>query len=801
MEEMVLKANKEGFITNWLICGPWITPYYSDNQECDQLAYENHLREIIRDGNIRKPPKTIMLGERFLNNMPWWYYYSKSNWFVALPAWGFGLSKLDACAATQLVCMEDMQVKAVLWTYAAIDMWLDDVKVCEVKSPCYKPIKRIEVELRLKKGSNRLFIRMQTLLVRDGRSIFGIQLKEHARDIRVSLPDMEHVMPVIKAAKWLDEIVYRDGRLVFPAKAPCDVLIRTAEAAVRLGNRTEFRIDGGVRRVDVEAVVSGQTLVRVLEFNGNIVPVMHEYLPPEENKKRMFELIGGKELEYRGDGVYYAAYRTMARFAVGKGTGQDYERLLDDLKHIDRRLDCSEFFAVGLLRLARHYDLGEKVMKEMKRVLLNYRYWMDEEGADDMCFWSENHALMFYELQLLAGEMYPDELFIRSGRTGARQKATGEKRCREWLDDAERYGFEEFLSSSYVPVTFCALLNLVDFAPEDIPARAWALLDRQLKQIALHTFKGSVIAPQGRVYRDVLYPFEQSIQAIVNLIDPGKPYSESWWLAALANSRYRPPESLAGVMDGEADTSYDTGNARIIVYKKKDYMLTSVLSPYDGRKTRRWRNIWGDEGADRSSHEYVKSLNEKFHGTTDFAPGRYGYQQHFWYAALSGECVVFANHPGITSDDSPMRPGYWYGNGVMPAQRQNGNELGIIYSIPEEHPIHFTHLYWPVVRFDAVKRDERWLFGKKGDSYIAVWCSTELTPYDDMLFDCEFRAAGSRTAYFCKCSCRQETGTFEDFIACCKAIRPEFNERLLELSASNGYRLVYEAQEDSTQFV
>jgi hypothetical protein len=341
----------------------------------------------------------------------------------------------------------------------------------------------------------------------------------------------------------------------------------------------------------------------------------------------------------------------------------------------------------------------------------------------------------------------------------------------------------------------------VDFAPGDISQRAWKVLDRQLEQIALHTFKGSIIGPQGRVYRDVLYPFAQSSQAILNFIDPTAPYAESLWLAAMATSKYRLPDSLSGMMKREADTSYDTGNARIVVYKKKDYMLTSVLSPRNQEGFSRWRNIWGCPETDVTSHEYVKSLNERFHGTTDFAPGRFGYQQHFWYAALTGECVTFTNHPGTTADDCPMRPGYWYGNGVMPSQYQVGNEIGSIYVIPEEHPIHFTHLYWPSLKFDETRHEEGWIFGRKGDSYLAVWCSTGLTEYDDMLFQCEYRAYGSKTAYYCKCSCQTENGTFDDFISKCCESRPIFDENTLELVTRNGYRLVYEAREDYTQFI
>ena len=65
-----------------------------------------------------------------------------------------------------------------------------------------------------------------------------------------------------------------------------------------------------------------------------------------------------------------------------------------------------------------------------------------------------------------------------------------------------------------------------------------------------------------------------------------------------------------------------------------------------------------------------------------------------WYAALETDTVVFVNHPGGTFDGSLMRPGYWYGNGVMPAVKQLEHIIGSIYVIPDNYPIHFTLLHW-----------------------------------------------------------------------------------------------------------
>ena len=80
-----------------------------------------------------------------------------------------------------------------------------------------------------------------------------------------------------------------------------------------------------------------------------------------------------------------------------------------------------------------------------------------------------------------------------------------------------------------------------------------------------------------------------------------------------------------------------SANARIVLEKREDWCLTSVASPRGPFE--RWTNICRQADADVSSHLFTKSYNECFHGTTDFQPGTYGYQQHMWYAALSPEAL------------------------------------------------------------------------------------------------------------------------------------------------------------------
>lgn len=434
-------------------------------------------------------------------------------------------------------------------------------------------------------------------------------------------------------------------------------------------------------------------------------------------------------------------------------------------------------------------------------MLLHYRFWMDQEGSDAMCFWSENHSLMFYVSAMNAGMLYPDEYFTRAHMTGNELYEAGKKRVEQWLEDVEEHGFEEFLSTVYMCVTFAGLLNAIDYTPKEISDRAVKVTDRLLGMLAMHTYKGSIIAPMGRVYRQVIYPFLQGAQALMNLINPEVPYSYGeGWLAFYATSRYQIPDGLAEKMKESVSLEYETGNALIRLEKTAHYCMTSVQSPRQDKGFKRWTNLTLIEETnliDKKTHEYTKSLNERFHGTTCFEPGVYGYQQHMWSAALDSETEVFTNHPGGTCDSSQMRPGYWFGNGVMPAIRQKNGILGVVYVIPEEHPIHFTHAFWPGVKFEKTISETHWLFGEKTGGYLALWCNKPMKVHQDQIFDCEYRSYGDEIAYCCIVS---GGGNWETFIKRCKEISPVYDTEKKMLKAGD-LEVIYEKHSDITQYI
>ncbi len=812
MEKQYL--NRSGFLTNYLVSGPKETDFINHETDDNQLRYEKYLRSLVAGRPMSPPEEAAVLGENSRLGMPWRYYYHYGNWFVDESTFYSTLQKVELDAVTGILVERDLTVKAVVWSYAAVAVWCNGELVCHMDSPVYKPIEKKTMELRLKKGINQIYISLQTLGVRDTRTLFGIQIKDHESEIAVILPDEEKTDELVRAETWLDSLCIMDSVMSYMGEAPGGTWLAYDSQSpdfAQVESRKEWQEITGRDQVVLDEEKTGVILVTVRKEHAVLTrmvenikaqkPVYSKETGFEENRNTIFRRIGAAESLSRGDKFGFSISNILARKALGMENGKDKELLYETLDQIESRYDCSDFLVCGLIRYLKNYPVDKEMAERAKNVLLDWRYWMDQKGSDAMCFWSENHSLMFYTCAMNAGKMYPDEYFPRADMTGKELFHAGKAKVECWLEDVEKHGFEEFLSTVYMCVTFAALLNVIDYSDPKISQRAEKITDRLLEMLCRHAYDGVVIAPMGRVYREVVHPFEQGAQALMNLINPKVPYSfGEGWLGFFASSRYRLPAGLAQLMEKPADECYSTGNALIHLNKTSEYCLTSVQSPRLDQGFNRWKNLTLDPEADPSTCEYTKSLNERFHGTTCFEPGVYGYQQHMWYAALDKETALFTNHPGGTCDSSSMRPGFWYGNGVMPALVQKENLLGAVYHIPEEHPIHFTHAYFPAPKFMETSIGEHWLIGRQKKGYAALWCSGVMEPTDDQLFGCEYRTYGDDIAYFCVCGSSQVFQSLDEFAAFAESLQPEFNKEKRTLTAG-GLIVRFMKNHDKTQYI
>ncbi len=128
----------------------------------------------------------------------------------------------------------------------------------------------------------------------------------------------------------------------------------------------------------------------------------------------------------------------------------------------------------------------------------------------------------------------------------------------------------------------------------------------------------------------------------------------------------------------------------------------------------------------------------------DYRPGMAAAQAHHWQATLSESAVVFTTHPAYLPlaegelvlddwnwqhEDEPG-PGYWTGSASRPRSAQHGT-VGIHIYAPQYKPKPLgqsvfdyrkeTHAYFPQAHFDEIVQEGKWTFGKKDDSFVALY--------------------------------------------------------------------------------
>ena len=91
---------------------------------------------------------------------------------------------------------------------------------------------------------------------------------------------------------------------------------------------------------------------------------------------------------------------------------------------------------------------------------------MDEPGSDSMCYWSENHQLIFAVCEYLAGKEWPDEVFPNAGMTGEEHRKKALERINIWLEQRFCFGFSEWYSNNYYPEDIAPMSAFIEFADE-----------------------------------------------------------------------------------------------------------------------------------------------------------------------------------------------------------------------------------------------------------------------------------------------------------------------------------------------
>ena len=176
--------------------------------------------------------------------------------------------------------------------------------------------------------------------------------------------------------------------------------------------------------------------------------------------------------------------------------------------YLGARYDCSDFLTPSLLRLQySHIEkiraVSEDAADMLKEMLLGFKYWLTEPGKDGMCFWSENHQILFAVAEYLAGQMWQDEIFTNDGATGLEHMERARNRIKYWVNHRFYYGFTEFNSNNYMPFNLAPMANFIQFAsPEDaeLVELMKMVMDLAVYDLASNMHNFVYIAPSARSY-------------------------------------------------------------------------------------------------------------------------------------------------------------------------------------------------------------------------------------------------------------------------------------------------------------
>ena len=484
--------------------------------------------------------------------------------------------------------------------------------------------------------------------------------------------------------------------------------------------------------------------------------------------------------------------------------------ILAAVRYVDSRMDCSDFAVAGLLRILLKYrkSISPALAERIDDCLLGFKYWYDEPGTSRMCFWTENHQIIFHSDELLAGQLYRDEDFREGGMTGEDRIQHALPLVRRWMGWRAHLGFSEWLSNCYFDEDLLALSNLHDFAADPkIRAGARGLMDLIFLEIALHSHRGIFGSTHGRTYaRMLLRRMEGTSSASLLVLGTGE-YNDPVNLSAvsLATGSYRCPDVIVkiatdtypemlcrerhGVQVEEATTYGIPPSVRNIPFfwgmgtylhplvvassrevserhrvRVKDVYARAMEgyrlqdSPRPGPETDPTSLTAVDIQTFRTP-QYMLSCAQ------DYRPGRRGYQQHIWQATLDSGAIVFTNHPGSMDDTS--RPNFWAGNGWLPRAAQSHNILICIHRIPGSDRLPFSHAYFPRVAFDSIVEESGWIIAARGDGYLALRSqgTYQWHTWRDHSSEreVEVRAEGRENIWICEVGDKANWGSFQSF--------------------------------------
>lgn len=793
---------QNGYVHNWLVAGPHAAPV----ADLDRFAGADYKLQIAqhyyqRESGIAQPPAerdTFALGDTTLT---WRYARCRDDHFVDLTAFYHTCHYLRSWAYVEVLCPEPQEVACVLTSNGPADVWLNGLHIHRQEHFHHQIPHSIAFPATLHAGRNEILVRLEEVAVRECPYAMALQIGAGALAATpVRLPTLveqvarRQLLERVFAAAYLDrdvygrndevvvrwpEILLESGSVALRVQKPSGEIfseaLPVAQAAAAAGLIKGIQVPDGAYRIVL--------MPHPEEYYIGNVRIQHE-IPLWVLKNAYAETPYGDYETRRREALIDAAEREggvfceIARMELERWSEVKSAVILETIAGINQRADCSDFYMVGLLGVLHRYVYDPAFPPELKgpleQCVLGFKYWMDEPGSDAMCYWSENHQILFHACEILAGQLYPDQIFSNAGRDGAWHRAKGERMALAWLRKRAGGGFREWDSNCYFEHDILALAHLADLADdEQVREFAAIVLDKLLFSMALNSYHGVFGSTHGRTYTPLIKGARLEATAGIGRLIWGMGVFNHHILGtislACAQGYQLPPiiaqiaadqpaelwsrERHAGELEQWCDLAEGAWEVNKVTYKTPDYMLCSAQ---------------------------------------DYHPGEPGYQQHIWQATLGPDAVVFVTHPPCVSEEGSHRPNFWHGNVTLPRVAQWKDALIAIHNLPDDDWMGFTHAYFPLYAFDEHALRDGWAFARKGAGYLALTAAQglTLTTQGDNAYR-ELRSAGRQNIWLCHMGRAALDGSFAEFQQAVLALPVEFDNLTANCTTLRGDTLAF----------
>lgn len=703
-------------------------------------------------------------------------------------------------------------LQAELITIGPARLWLNGtLQIHYSERFSYVASQFIPVAMQLQAGFNAVYIQGTMLGWREARLALGLRFPDK--------PDVNVLIPLgdVSAAAWhraenaLNNTLVKQfafpqlpGHISFASGAPEGVLLEaevsiplpespwatlsarilpkeTAKFTVSPGSQAELPITQDVAQAMAQLPGENTLSLHIRPADGTPLQLHREIWASTVNfSVEPYGAYDSRLQEAREHlaRMPYDVPTAMAAVATGAAEFIASDAVKMACHFMNNRYDCADFYSVGLLALLYWYGdhpaLRPDDKKQIEEAFRHFKFWIDEPGIDAMCYFTENHQILFHVTAYLAGQRWGEWVFSNSGLTGQQQKMRAQPRIENWILRRLQGSFSEWDSNAYMTLDAFAMLALVEFAESArLREMAQTLLHKIFFMIAVQSFRGAHGSTHGRCYvtglKSARVENTSSLQRVAWGMGIFNGETRAAGLLALAR-RYRVPDVLQRIGAAVDD---------ILVTQARS--MAAFRPQFDFKSGK-----WDVRTMTRRTPDVMLAA------ALDYCPGEMGIQEHLWQATLGPEALVFTTYPGNSQEHGHARPNFWSGSARLPRVGMFDRTVICLYRLEERVGLGFTHAYFPTALFSEYHLSGGWAFARAGNGYVALWGDGELVlTKSGRHVGQELRSTGKGEVWLCYVGSAAEDGDFQTFMRKVQQHSPQVEDAVVRWTTPNSQRLAF----------